>query len=189
MCIRDRLVAATNKDLEDLVQEGRFRPDLYYRVNVLRIFIPPLRSRKEDVSILLGCYLSRFNKRYGYSKRFDNAVLERLSIYQWPGNVRELVNLVENMVITAEEDTIRLSDLPAEIKESSLKPSFKRGNVSLRDFIKKIERDILERALRENKSSREIAELLGTSHTTVLKKIKRYGLSRSGSLSRPPLEG
>jgi len=175
------LVAASNKDLGKLVEEGKFRPDLYYRLNVLRISIPPLRTRKEDIPILIGYYLSKFNKRYGYSTRFTNAALERLTAYHWPGNIRELVNLVENMVITAQGETIKISNLPQQVKVLSFKGPLKSRSGSLRGFVEKLEKDLLRKALKERKSSREIAELLGTSHTTVLKKIKRYGLSHYGS--------
>jgi len=175
-----RLIAATNKDLGLLVKEGKFRSDLYYRLNVLTIFIPPLRDRKEDIPILLSYYLNKFNKKYGCSKRFSSDSLERLTAYEWPGNVRELVNLVENMVVTVQEDIIQIADLPPQVKASQIRKPCPSKNGTLKEFVEKLERDILRSALREHKSSREIAKLLGTSHTTVLKKIKRYGLSPHG---------
>lgn len=114
-----RLIAATSRDLEQLVSEGRFREDLYYRLNVVPIFLPPLRERKEDIPVLVEHFLNRFNKENNKSITFKPAVLEYLMSYEWPGNVRELENLIERMTVMTREKSLGPKDLPQDIRESS----------------------------------------------------------------------
>jgi len=115
--INTRIIAATNRNLEQLVREGKFREDLFFRINVVKIEIPPLRERKEDVVPLVHFFLDRFKKRYQKDELYiDDQVLDILQQYDWPGNVRELENIVQQMVITSNERKITIKDIPAKIK-------------------------------------------------------------------------
>ena len=112
-----RLIAATNKDLEELVAEGRFREDLYYRLKVVTLRIPPLRERPEDIALLAEHYLDRFTAEHDKEpKSMSQEALEVLAAYSWPGNVRELKNVIESLVIFHQSDTVEAADLPAELR-------------------------------------------------------------------------
>src|SRR5699024_5020233 len=112
-----RLVAATNKDLEEMVRRGEFRQDLFYRLNVIPIHIPPLRERKDDVSMFIHHYKTQFNEKYGMDKAFHPSTIKALLQYEWPGNVRELENLIERLILTSETNVIYPTDLPFEQAE------------------------------------------------------------------------
>ena len=114
-----RIIAATNRDLKALVKQGRFREDLYYRLNVIPIHIPPLRERRDDIAALALNRLEKFNKVSGCAKRLDQVVMDRLMRYNYPGNVRELINIMERMMIMSDGNLISISDLPAEFKETA----------------------------------------------------------------------
>lgn len=115
-----RVICATNKNLGQMVAEGLFREDLYYRLDVVTIEIPPLRERKDDIALLLANFADRFNKEYGKSKVFSADAIHTLTEYRWPGNVRELRNLVEQLIVLAPEDVIDLKNLPSKVKECPL---------------------------------------------------------------------
>lgn len=115
-----RIIAATNKDLEKMVEEGTFREDLFYRLNVIPIYIPPLKTRKEDISYLMDYFLEISNKKYGTSAYLTLEAENKLINYSWPGNVRELENLMERLVVIADKDEIQLTDLPHKIVNSSI---------------------------------------------------------------------
>ncbi len=112
-----RIIAATNRNLEELVKEGKFREDLYYRLNVIPIFVPPLRERKEDIRPLVDFFLEKFNKKYGKNVSISKGVMMIFEEYDWPGNVRELENLIERLVITSSDLVITPDDLPDYIRE------------------------------------------------------------------------
>lgn len=176
-----RIIAATNKSLQELVQCGAFREDLYYRLSVIPIFIPPLRERKEDILPLSFYFLKKFNEKYNVKKNFSRDVCAVLEAYDWPGNVRELQNVIERLVVLSEGDTIQLEHVPSHL--------FSRGGRELQKVIKiegivpllhareYVERELIKRALSYSNSIREAAELLGIDHSTCVRKIQKYGLN------------
>ena len=173
-----RIIAATNRDLLDLAQKGLFREDLYYRLNVIPILIPPLRQRREDVRVLALNTLEKLNYTMGLNKRIESETLDRLMRYDYPGNVRELINIVERMVIMSEGDLISFSDLPREIKEAG--PTFPDpldDGVSLNGAVTALEARMIERALRRYSTLAEAARVLRVHPTTLWRKMTRYGIS------------
>lgn len=179
-----RFVAATNKDLMEMCKSGRFRQDLYYRLNVVTIKVPPLRHRREDIEPLCMHFLEMFNEKYGFKKTFAPDTLNAMVCYNWPGNVRELKNLIERLVITSESQVISPTDLPVEIRNANLKGSESEG---LRITIERIprlsvalkmtEREVFRKALSEYSTTREIAQVLGISQSTVVRRLQRMKLS------------
>lgn len=171
-----RIIAATNKDLKKMVEENRFREDLYYRLNVVPIHIPPLRERKEDIIPLINHFLEEQNKKYDVIKRIDPTAMNYLIRYSWPGNVRELKNIIERLVITASDDVIKTEHLPSfiiENTESNSGINVKRI-IKLKDAVKELEKQIIERAVAEYKTTRKVAQVLGVSQPTIVRKMKKY---------------
>ncbi|MEW6263864.1 MAG: sigma-54 dependent transcriptional regulator [Thermodesulfobacteriota bacterium] len=168
-----RVIAATNKDLEDLVREKLFRSDLYFRLNIVEIFLPPLRERPEDIQIIAEHYLARFARvnRKNLTQISDQ-VMRRLEAYPWPGNVRELVNVMERGAILARGDRLESEDLPPHIagysrpdsEAESLKP------------ISEVEREHIQRVLLRSSSLEEAARVLGIDPATLWRKRKKYNL-------------
>ena len=111
-----RIIAATNKDLELMVKEGTFREDLYYRLNVVPIYIPPLRERKEDIPHLILHFMNKYNLKYGQNKKISSKAVDYLTDWPWPGNVRELENVIERLIVMVTDDIIQIEDLPASIR-------------------------------------------------------------------------
>ncbi len=182
-----RVIAATNQDLEELVRRGRFREDLYYRLNVIPIYLPPLRERRDDIPLLLSYFLRVFNeKRGGHLEGFSPEALALLVDYDWPGNVRELENLVERLVVLKGEGVVRPEDLPEKVRgrrSFSSIPSPERG-WDLSTAVSTFERQLILEALRRaNGVKSKAAKLLGIKRTTLLDKIKRNGLEEF--LSKP----
>lgn len=175
-----RLLAATNADLERLMERGSFRSDLYYRLNVIRIHIPPLRERREDVSLLARRFLGQFgveNNKAGIS--ISPSAMHLLQDYDWPGNVRELKNSIESMVVLAKNKLLDVGDLPAHIRESKLAPvSFSPESLNL----KQVEKRLIQAALKESRGNKAAAaRLLGLSRRTLYRKLREYGLDLSGA--------
>lgn len=184
-----RIISATNKDLETLVVEGSFREDLYYRLNVVPINLPPLRERREDVSALLEHFLHKFNQKYNVQKSFSQEALHLLLNYNWPGNVRELINFVERLVITTRNPTIFPENFPRSMNifspdyspSSSLLLEHRYlkeqlSSRSMKDVLDEIEKKIMEMAFKEHRSSRKVGEVLGVSHATVINKLRKHGI-------------
>lgn len=165
-----RILAATNKDLEEMMKKGSFREDLYYRLNVISITIPPLRKRKEDIPLLAQHFLTKYTALHGKRVRsISPYVMDRLSRYEWPGNVRELENAMERAIILSSGETILFEDLPPY-----LQPSLSReesSSSSLEEVEKKLILDTL-RAVKGNQT--RAAELLGIHRNTLRRKLKRY---------------
>ena len=164
-----RIIAATNRDLLKLVKEGKFREDLFYRLNVMTIHLPPLRERREDIGLLFNYFLNRFTKKYGKKIKVDDDVITLLESYDWPGNVRELEHLVEQLVITAEEGrVIRVEDA----KKLLVKPA-EVGRVK---SLKEVEREHILNVLRSTGyNKREAANILGIDLSTLYRKLKEIG--------------
>ena len=174
------IIAATNRDLKKMIKEGTFREDLYYRLNVVPIFIPPLRQRKEDVPALTVNILAKFNKQKKLNKRIAPGTIDILSRYSFPGNVRELVNIVERMIIMCEGDQIGIADLPAEIRET-IKivpnlPSSQKG--SLRETMAEIESQMIRNAVSRCSTIAEASRELDIHPTTLWRKMTAYGIKK-----------
>jgi DNA-binding NtrC family response regulator len=169
-----RIIAASNLNLSDAVREKRFREDLYYRLNVVLISMPPLRQRLEDIPVFLRHFLSRYNRAFGKQVReVESQVLEVLQSYPYPGNVRELENIVERAVALAEGRTIRLRDLPSDLQKLSVKAVETGGWPSLEDK----EKDYIRQVLIETHYQRSLAaQILKIPRTTLWRKMKRLGL-------------
>lgn len=172
-----RIIAATNKSLEEKVKEKEFREDLFYRLNVIPIHLPPLRTRLEDVEILAYTFLHKFNQKlYRLIKGIDPSVIELFKNYKWPGNVRELENVIEYSVNMAADSVIRVGDLPRRFKENEVS-----NNVLEKESlipIKELEKAEIEKALElfgnSNEGIEKAAKALGISRATIYRKIKSY---------------
>ncbi len=171
-----RIIAATNQDLLTAVNEKRFRQDLYYRLNVARFVLPPLRERREDVGILFGHFLEKYNKKTSLKAKVAEGVVEALMGYDFPGNVRELENIVEQAVALSGGGLITVDDvLPTSGTDI---PRGQASGRTLADVVDGAERQAIEVALRESDGSRErAAEVLGISPTTLWRKMTRLGIS------------
>lgn len=175
-----RLVAATVRDLEREVAEGRFREDLFYRLNVLQVTVPPLRERKEDVSLLVEHFIQKNNDRLGTRIRGIAAPATKLLLaYYWPGNVRELENLVERAVVLSDGDVLREEDLPDRLREpvDPIAARLASGELSIKKTQRFMEKTLITKALEKTGGNRTAAaKLLEISHRALLYKIKDYGL-------------
>jgi PAS domain S-box-containing protein len=174
-----RILAATNRELRDEVARGSFREDLFYRLYVVPIAIPPLRERREDILPMALAFLKNFNQKYQVARKLSHELMGVLESYEWPGNVRELQNVVERMVVTADAETLEPRHLPKSIYQApqqewlSLVAS---GPMNLPQARALMERQLIEQALAKTGNTRKAAKLLGITHSTVVRKAQRYGL-------------
>lgn len=166
-----RVIAATNVSLYDRVASGEFRKDLFYRLNVIPINIPPLRSHKEDIPVLINHFLHQFNTKFQKNMSVSPQALSKMMAYNWPGNVRELENFIERMVVLNGRSTIGLEDLPVEFQQVKIT----KIN-SLREAVEEFEKELISKALAECASVALAAQQLGVDRTTISKKMKKYGL-------------
>ncbi len=181
-----RVIAATNKNLEQEVKEGRFREDLYWRLNVVPIGIPPLRERKEDIPILCNFFINKYASSFGYKIELSAEVIETFLNYHWPGNVRELENLIERLYVLNEGGKISVDDLPEKIKYSENK--FNRelipeelnpfsSGIDLNEMIREYEKKLILHALNVNNWIKSrAAKYLNINRTTLIEKMKRLGI-------------
>jgi two-component system response regulator AtoC len=176
-----RIVAATHRDLTAETKAGRFREDLFYRLNVLHIHCPPLRERREDIPLLIDHFLARNNARLGTRIRgLDTEARRLLYEYSWPGNVRELENTIERAMVLAESDQIVATDLSERIREARdpVQLQLASGELSVKKTMRIIEEILIRRALQKTKGNRtRAAEVLEISHRALLYKIKDYEIS------------
>jgi DNA-binding NtrC family response regulator len=175
-----RVIAATNKDLERAVKEGKFREDLYFRLNVVPLHAPPLRERPGDIPLLVQAFVERFCKEHGFRKKtVTPAANARLEGYPWPGNVRELKNIIERMVIMTEE-VIDVADLPEDLFRARIQAGLPHVVPrTLREFKDEMERRFIIEKLNENEwNISHTAEILGIERTNLHKKIRHYGIKR-----------
>lgn len=173
--MRCNIIAATNRDLEDLVRRKRFRKDLYYRLNTFIIRIPPLRERAEDIFELACLYLRRFNEQYGSSKRFTHRAVRLLTNYPYPGNVRELIGIIKKAVVMC-EDRLLDSFLEQMLSGSLPVPEETDQGTSLPEQLDRLERELLLQARTMCSSTREMATFLGISQPTVVRKLRKHNL-------------
>ncbi len=171
-----RIIAATNRNLDEAVKQGDFREDLYYRLNVVPVRLPPLRDRADDVSLLVDRYLTEScAQHHRRPKEVSREAMRLLRLYGWPGNVRQLRNLMERLVVTVRDTTIQPAHLPEEIQAS--KEDRRTMVITLGTSIQQIEQQVIERTLKEVTNHREnAARLLGISLRTLQYKIKEYGI-------------
>lgn len=174
-----RFLAATNRDLAVMVKEGRFREDLYYRLNVVPIEIPPLRERIADIIPLTRSILDSFNKEHKKNKTLSPAVLRCFQNYDWPGNIRELKNVIERFVIVVNEDIIEPYHLPEAVRTENVSTQGANNIVSLKEIKREVERKILEKLYQRHKSTYKVAEILKVNQSTIARKIKRYNIKKN----------
>ena len=168
-----RIIAATNRDLESAIRAGAFRQDLYFRLNVMQIKLPPLRERKSDIPLLVSFFLEKFSDSQRPIRTISEDAMRRLMVYDWPGNVRELENAVERAVALGSGPILHIADLPSNLQQSSNEKSLESNELTTIDEM--IRRAIL-RALRETNGDKlAAARLLGIGKTTLYRKLKQYG--------------
>jgi two-component system, NtrC family, response regulator AtoC len=176
-----RIIAATHRDLTADVKAGRFREDLFYRIHVLSIHIPPLRDRREDVGLLIDHFVTRNNARLGTNIRGVSSEGRKLLLeYTWPGNVRELENTIERAMVLAESDVLQIGDLPERIRDAldPVQVHLASGELSVKKTTAAIEQILIRRALQKTKGNRtRAADLLEISHRALLYKIKDYKIT------------
>ena len=173
-----RIVAATNSDLKAAVKERRFREDLFYRLNVIPLHLPPLRERKTDIPLLANHFLNKYNHEFGKKiKGFKKEVLDLLAGYDWPGNVRELENLIERLIVLSRGDRIETDKLPPEIKgETTGSP--RSAETRFKEAVKKFEADFIRQALEKAEGRKgEAAKQMGIHRNTLLQLEKKLKIS------------
>ncbi|WP_459129850.1 sigma-54 interaction domain-containing protein [Guggenheimella bovis] len=172
-----QIVAATNHDLRQMLEEKTFREDLYYRLNVVPIFIPPLRQRREDILALVDHFIEKLNGIHNTKKMFDPSVLKILRDYDWPGNIRELKNTVERMFVLSTSPILSIEDLPDDLRNSqtNLFESNEYQGLTLDEATKKLERFLMKEAFDKAGNAKEAAKLLGISASTFVRKRQRHG--------------
>jgi PAS domain S-box-containing protein len=166
-----RIIAATNQDLEKMVKLGKFREDLFYRLNVVQISIPPLRERRDEIPFLLIHFLNHFTKKYSLKSRFSKELIDSLCAYRWPGNVRELANLVEHLVVMNGEEELRPEHLPKKyVPNGENDPLDCASLSSMQEMMQMFERKVIETALSQCRTLEEAAHKLGISMSTLTRK-------------------
>jgi len=171
-----RIIAATNKDLESMVKQNQFREDLFYRLNVVPIVIPPLRERKEDIPLLISHFLDKFTKKFGLEKVIDPETLGLLLDYNWPGNVRELENIIERLVVTTTNMVIKAEDLPEKIYRSNGNEELLLSNGSFKILTDNFEKNLLQQTIKKAKSIQEAAKMLKLDVSTIRRKLNKHKL-------------
>ena len=174
--INVRVIAATNKNLEQMVREGQFREDLYYRLNVVSVQIPPLRERKEDIVPLLNHFLTVVNQKYHTQKTIFSDTIDAFENYPWPGNVRELENVLENLVITTPGDEIRRENLPKKFWSENGEPAAvgMRDILPLKVTVERVELAAIQHAIDQCGSVRKAAAALGVDPSTIVRKMQGH---------------
>jgi PAS domain S-box-containing protein/TyrR family helix-turn-helix protein len=177
-----RLIAATNRDLWEMTRHGQFRQDLYYRLNVVPITVPPLRERKEEIPALTYHFLHLFNEQYQMNKKIDERMIASLIDYNWPGNVRELRNAIERAIVTNPDEVIKSIKLGGSMNDDEMEFDMgeETGGIDLKEKVNAYERDLLLHYIQIYKSSRKVAKALNVSQTTVVRKAAQYGITLEG---------
>jgi len=174
-----RFIAATNIDLREAIEKKEFREDLYYRLNVIPIEVPPLRERKEDIPALINQMINRINAMYYFRKKLSSEAMSQLIQYPWPGNVRQLENTVERILVSTESDLVQVKDLPSEIVR--WKPDGENSidiyNTSYKDLLAAYDKRILQTAIEQEGSIPKAAKVLGVDATTIRRKLAKFDRS------------
>ncbi|MGE5373315.1 MAG: sigma 54-interacting transcriptional regulator [Solirubrobacterales bacterium] len=171
-----RILAGTNQDLTEMIKTKQFRMDLFYRLNVVPIQVPPLRERREDIPALILHFLDLFNQRYHMNKRVSPEVIDSLMRYDWPGNVRELENLIERMMVTSVENVIDAGELPAYLQTIPAAAAAEPEIMPLKDAMDSLEHQILKAAFARYDSTYQIAKALKVNQSTIVRKAAKYGI-------------
>ncbi|WP_366927909.1 sigma 54-interacting transcriptional regulator [Clostridium sp.] len=170
-----RVIAATNRNLEDMTKEKSFRSDLYYRLNVVPLTVPPLRDRREDIVPLIQHFLSLLNIKYNFEKTFTIEAVNTLYNYSWPGNVRELKNIVERVIVMSSSDKIFKSDLPMKNSSDCIEKNFGYEDIcNLKEAVGKVEAKLISKAFDNAGNVRDAAKMLGIDASTFVRKRKKY---------------
>ncbi|WP_432663358.1 sigma 54-interacting transcriptional regulator [Wukongibacter baidiensis] len=171
-----RIIAATNKNLKKMVADGEFRADLYYRLNVVPLEIPPLRKRKSDILPLCHHFISIFNKKYLCNKDITSAVEKIFLSYSWPGNIRELENIIERLIVTTNKELIEEKDLPIFLLEedNSTEKIKLEGIMPLKEATEILEKKLIEKVYKRYSTTYEMANALGVNQSTIVRKIQKY---------------
>ena len=176
-----RIISATNEDLKQFIRDKKFREDLYYRLRVIELFVPPLREREDAIEKLVQTFLDKYNEKFGKNKSITSAAISALKSYNWPGNIRELQYIMERVIITSESDVITTNDIPPLKDESHENGGNEAIIVSdIQNFDEatmEFERKILARAYRELGSSYRVAETLGMTQSKVSRLLRKHGIS------------
>ncbi|MEG6521810.1 sigma 54-interacting transcriptional regulator [Desulfotomaculum sp. 1211_IL3151] len=183
-----RIVAATNRDLWDMVQKKQFREDLYYRLNVVPVHIPPLRDRKEDIPALVAHFMQLFNRKYNRNKSISPEVVDIIMQHDWPGNIRELENLIERMVVITIKDIITNEDLPFHMRDNTVGLSSSyimvSGIIPLKEAIESVEKQLIEKVYAKHQSTRQMAKELQVNASTIVRKAAKYQVSKDLTTDR-----
>ncbi len=171
-----RIICATNQDLEQRIRDGRFREDLFFRINTMPIYIPPLRERQEDILHLANLFLQKFNKQYGTRHVFSSEVCDCLETYHWPGNIRELKSLIERLVLIADGPKITVNDLPVAAQKGQGSQVQQQNMTNLKDMLDQYEMDIIAKAVNEY-GARKAADMLGIDYSTLKRKRQKLKVS------------
>jgi PAS domain S-box-containing protein len=180
-----RIIAATNKNLEETVALKTFREDLYYRLNVVPIYISSLRERREDILPLIFHFLKRFTETYQNKRTFSPEAIDVLCKYDFPGNIRELTNLIERLVVVSEQDRIDVTDLPNTVRRVTSKTiphPLPADEISLKKALENYEGLIIERAIRKYGSQREAARVLKIDQATLSRKMRKFSLAKNDAI-------
>lgn len=173
-----RILAATNADLESMIEKGAFREDLYYRLNVIPLFIPPLRARPEDIELLAQFFLQRFSvKLQKPAGAISDTALNKLCQYHWPGNIRELENVIERAINISDGPIVLAKHIIFDHDYATSKCVAAPASLTLEEMVAEVEKDALMKAMSQYHTLRQIGSVLGLSHTAVLKKLRKYGLA------------
>jgi PAS domain S-box-containing protein len=172
-----RIIAATNKNLNEEILTGRFRKDLFYRINIINIHLPPLRERKDDLPLLVNHFIDHFNEIFGKTVRqFSSSAYGLITEYEWPGNIRELENVIEHCFILCNSDIIQIEHLPKSLRESKTK-SAEKNSIQIKLNMMETEKEIILSALERNKwNRRQTAEDLKINPSTLWRKMKKLGI-------------
>jgi PAS domain S-box-containing protein len=168
-----RLVCASNMDLKEMVVKNQFRADLYYRLNVVSVSIPPLRERKEDIPYLVTFFINHFNQKYKKKMFVTQETMNLLLAYAWPGNVREVANVIERLSVVTDKSQIDAEDLPHEIRGKEM-PLDMEQEMSLKEYLAEKEVSIIRSTIKKLGSARKAAVVLGIDHSTIARKLQRY---------------
>ncbi|MBX4267883.1 sigma-54 interaction domain-containing protein [Clostridium estertheticum] len=171
-----RVIASTNQVLSELISQGKFRQDLFYRLNVVPIKIPSLRERKEDISIFAETFLEKFNTKYSKEKFFGNMAVIAFEQYDWPGNVRELQNVIERLLVIDDEKYITYTDIISILGINKQEVHFVDHTLTLREAVDALEKEMIELALKNYGSTYKAAKVLGVTQPTVFRKAKALGV-------------
>lgn len=176
-----RIIAATHRDLEKMVEQGKFRLDLYYRLNVIPVYVPAVRERRDCILPLVHHYLDFFAEQTGGRKRLTRAASDALLNYPYPGNVRELMNLCERLVVMTETELIDLPDLPGHVVSRAVRQNQAVGDdwpeqMSLQQIVESVERAVLAKGVKAHKNQARLAEALAVNQSTITRKLQRYGI-------------